>query len=505
MKCLKGPITAVEYHDAFHFLIFWDQKLHYDEKKNERLVTRRINIQLSTINKSISYLVLGGRVKNFPIGFTTNSNVPVLPYSKFARLVVSYHHNRHHRDVDTIVTVVRNDVWPIKVRKLAASIDSRCFDCKLKRKQFAGQSMGDLPSFRTDMLPAFAVVGMDLLGPQEIKDDVIKRGPKRTLKVWIVVFTCLSTRAVHIDIATDYSTESILHTVRRLMAMRGDVQKIISDPGTQLVGASRELTEWRNGWDTAELVRFGATKNLEWEFVMADSQHQNGVTESMVKQVKAVQKSLTRALGDTMLTMNEMFTLLAEVGNLVNERPIGTKPNDRSGTDYLSPNSLLLGRCSARISSGPFEGDGMFTDDPKVAQSRFLLVQAITTQFWKIWVANYFPTLLIRQKWHVDRRNMVVGDICLLKDPNAFRGEWRLCEVASVSPDEHGKVRNVRVMVKPRQGGSARYVPTKPIYLNRHVSNLILLLPAEERSDPVERGQASDDIQRTGSDVDVTI
>ena len=101
------------------------------------------------------------------------------------------------------MTVVRNDVWPIKVRKLATSINSRCFDCKMKRKQFAGQSMGDLPSFRTDMLPAFAVVGMDLLGPQEIKDDVIKRGPKRTLKVWIVVFTCLSTRAVHTDIVTD--------------------------------------------------------------------------------------------------------------------------------------------------------------------------------------------------------------------------------------------------------------------------------------------------------------
>ena len=98
-----------------------------------------------------------------------------------------------------------------------------------------------------------------------------------------------------------------------------------------------------------------------------------------------------------------------------------------------------------------------------------------------------------------------MGDICLLKDSSAYRGEWRLCEVASVSPDEHGKVRNVRVMVKPKQGGSAHYVPTKPIYLNRHVSNLILLLPAEERSDPVERGKASDDIQRTGSDVDVTI
>ena len=216
------------------------------------------------------------------------------------------------------------------------------------------------------------------------------------------------------------------------MAMRGDVQRIISDPGTQLVGASRELTEWRKGWNTDELVRFGATKNLKWDFVMADSQHQNGVTESMIKQVKAVQKSLTGALGNTVLTLNEMFTLLAEVGNLVNERPIGTKPNDHSGTDYLSPNSLLLGRCSKRISSGPFQGDGVFTDDPKAAHTRFQLVQAKTTQFWKIWVANYFPTLLIRQKWHVDRRNMVVGDICLLKDPNAYRGSgdyvrWPAC------------------------------------------------------------------------------
>ena len=120
--------------------------------KNERLLTKKITVKLSTINMSIDYLVLSGRVKNFPIGFTSQSSVPVLPYSKLARLVVLYHHNRHHRDVDTTVTVVRSDVWPIKVRKLVTSIDS--------------------------------------------------------MKVWIVVFTCLSTRAVHIDIATDYSTET---------------------------------------------------------------------------------------------------------------------------------------------------------------------------------------------------------------------------------------------------------------------------------------------------------
>ena len=96
-------------------------------------------------------------------------------------------------------------------------------------------------------------------------------------------------------------------------------------------------------------------------------------------------------------------------------------------------------------------------------------------------MSTYFPMLVIRQKWHVDRRNVRVGDVCLLKDSNAYRGEWRLCEVASVSPDDRGKVRNVRVMVKPRQGGSPQYIPVKPIYLNRHVSNLVLLIPAEDR------------------------
>ena len=104
----------------------------------------------------------------------------------------------------------------------------------------------------------------------------------------------------------------------------------------------------------------------------------------LAKQVKVVQKSLNRVLGDTKLTLNEMFTLVAEIGNLLKDRPRSTKPNDRSGTDYLFLNSLLLGRC--------FQGGGVFT-------------------------------LLIRQKWHVDRKNLVVGDICLLKDQNAYRGE----------------------------------------------------------------------------------
>ena len=122
-----------------------------------------------------------------------------------------------------------------------------------------------------------------------------------------------------------------------------------------MVGASKELREWRNSWIQEELVSFGSEKQLEWIFIGSNSQHQNGVLESIVKMINVTKKAMFRVLGDTKLMLNETFTLLAEISNLLNEHPIEIKPTDGSCTDYLSPNSLLLGRSTARISSGPFQ------------------------------------------------------------------------------------------------------------------------------------------------------
>ena len=134
----------------------------------------------------------------------------------------------------------------------------------------------------------------------------------------------------------------MLHTIRRLLAQKGDVRMSVSDPGSQLVGASKELLSWRKGWDMEMLTRFGARESLEWRMIMPDSQHQNGAAESMVKLVKGVKKSFMKTMGDTKLSLNELNTLLAECSNLVNERPIGIKANYQTDSEYLSPNSFLL-------------------------------------------------------------------------------------------------------------------------------------------------------------------
>ena len=267
------------------------------------------------------------------------------------------------------------------------------------------------------------------------------------------------------------------------MSRCGNIHTIISDPGTNLLGAAREMKEWRSSWDAQMLQRFGAEKNIQWVTISANSQHQNGISESMVKVSKTVLRSLMKAIGSQVLTLNELNTLLAETAQLVNERPIGTKPNEHVDSAYLSPNSLLLGRNSDRICSGPFLPQNVDWGDPSTYKSRFLMVQAIIEQFWRNWMKLFFPSLVVRQKWHVEKRNLQVGDICVMQDSNAIRGEWRLVKVISCYPDSHGKVRNVELLVKPRQGAGGDYISSAPIHVKRHVQNLVLLVPIEEQSE----------------------
>ena len=207
---------------------------------------------------------------------------------------------------------------------------------------------------------------------------------------------------------------------------------------------------------------------------MAASPHQNGVTEVIVKMVKGIIDSLTQAIRTTVLHLNELFTLMKEVASLANERPIGLKPNLQTDPQFLSPNSLLLGRCSDRMNAGPFQNKSDYENDPDSDRTRYLLIQKITNQFWTTWQKVYFPTLLTRQKWHHEERNLCVGDVCMMKDFNSLRGEWKICRVGKVFPDVHGKVRNVMVYVPPPSLSASRTYPKKVVMneLRRHVSNL---------------------------------
>ena len=131
---------------------------------------------------------------------------------------------------------------------------------------------------------------------------------------------------------------------------------------------------------------------------------------------------------------------------MVNERPIERHPQSPEEGTYLCPNDLLLGRATARAPHGPF----LKTTNPN---HRHEFVQKSVDSFWKKWTRDYFPSLIVRQKWHTERQNLQEGDIVLFQDSNLVRDNWKLGRVSQIFPSQDGKVRKVEVRYKNPQPG----------------------------------------------------
>ena len=194
----------------------------------------------------------------------------------------------------------------------------------------AGQVMGQLPLERLRPSPPWAYVGVDLFGPFTTRGEVNRRARG---KAYGVIFNCFVTRAVHIDLATDYSMNGFLQVLRRFVSLRGYPKEMYSDGGSQLLAASKELRQVMDGWDPDSLHEFGITEGMSWKFSMANAPWQNGVTEILIKGIK---KSIQHAIRDQILPFHELQTVLYEVANLANERPIGRQPTDPEDGTYLS-------------------------------------------------------------------------------------------------------------------------------------------------------------------------
>ena len=167
-----------------------------------------------------------------------------------------------------------------------------------------------------------------------------------------MLFNCIVSRAVHVDVAHDYTTNGFLLVLRRFVSLRGYPSKIYSDLGSQLVAAAKELKNIIKGLNVEDISQFGIDKGLEWKFSPADGPWQNGCSEALVKSVK---KAIAGSVGSQVLTVPEIQTVFFEATNLVNERPIGRHPTDLNDGVYLCPNHSLLGRASSTVPSGPFE------------------------------------------------------------------------------------------------------------------------------------------------------
>ena len=309
--------------------------------------------------------------------------------------------------------------------------------------------MADLPRERT--VPSetpFSTAGMDYFGP-----FVVKRG-RAHVKRYGVIFTCFTTRAVHLEIAHSLDTSSCVNAIRRFTSRRGPVSSIWSDNGTNLVGAEKELREQLKLLEADKVSHCLLEKQIDWHFNPPAASHFGGIWERMIKMVRRVLWGLMRQhIGN--LDDEQLLTLFCEVESVINSRPITTVSNDPLDLDVLTPNHLLLmkaGHQSVTKSSG----------DDMYARRRWRYIQYLADEFWKRWSKEYITLLQERQKWLKPKRNVTVGDLVLLVD-NAPRNAWAMGRVEGVEEDKRGLVRVARVR-------------TQNSTLHRPVHKLVLVL-----------------------------
>lgn len=169
--------------------------------------------------------------------------------------------------------------WIVKASKLAKSVKFKRAFCHEMARRVKTQQMADLLSVRlAPLTPPFQYTACDYFRPFKVKV-----GRNETAKHYRVIFTCLNTRAIHLETAVDYSTMEFMEVLRRFFSIRGYPAVMRSGNGSQMVGAARELREMVRGFEEDQLREFCAEKGIEWKFTTPASPHQNGCAEALVK------------------------------------------------------------------------------------------------------------------------------------------------------------------------------------------------------------------------------
>ena len=287
--------------------------------------------------------------------------------------------------------------------------------------------MADLAFERTeDNNPPFTYVGVDCFGP-----FLTKRG-RSTEKRYGCLFTCLSTRAVHIEMLHSLEADTFLNGLSRLIARRGKPRRIRCDNGTNFKGAFNELKASVDAWNRSVEQRL-TQRQIEWIFNTPSASHQGGCWERIIRSVRRV---INAILHGTVLDDERLTTIFCEVESILNNRPITPNSTDNKDDEPLTPNHLLLLRSNSTAPPGIFTKIDNYT-------RRWRHAQYVADRFWKRWIKEYLPIIQHRQKWLKTERNFRINDIVLICDDLTARNNWPLARITDVTPGRDGQVRTV--------------------------------------------------------------
>jgi len=436
----SGFVTPQEFRKAEEKLF---QKIQqeafpdeYHDLKNVKKVRQSSKIYcLSPFLGEDGVIRMSSRSQNAKISYAAR-NPAILPNKhELVDLMIQHHHERNqHMAEETTIADVRESAWIISTRIAVRRVVKNCQFCKIRKAKPVLPLMGQLPEARVDFgVKPFTYVGIDCFGPLNVK---FGRG---TAKRYGIIFTCLTYRAVHLELLFDMSLDQVMMAVRSLFARRGKSKTFYSDCGTNLVGCDNQLKK-----DVAESARaFGdqvARKYaIEWKFIPAYSPWMGGAWERLIQTIK---RSIDFTLNGETPREDILKAALMEAEYQMNQRPLTHAPIDHEDAKPLTPNMVLIGEDN---DEGVAPGD--FDEKFKYSSFAYRRAYHLAQKYMHRWLTEYLPEITRRTKWHKNIKPIEVGDVVIMIEPNETKYAWHKGRVTKVYPGPDGVTRTADIIM----------------------------------------------------------
>ena len=391
-----------------------------------------------------------GRLQNSDLKYAAKHPILLPKTSWLSQLIIlEAHAVVLHGGVSDMLTHIRQQFWIPQGRQSVKTYIRKCKTCvRYDGRTCRYPGPPPLPAERVRPSRPFEISGVDFTGAITISDTP----DGDPIKVYICLFTCATTRAVHLELASDLSATTFLNLFRRFAARRSCPRLIISDNGTNLRAGGTFLKSY---FSLPEVQRFFTYRRCEWKFIPPRAPWQGGFYERCIGIVK---RCLRKVLHNKRITLEELRTLLVEIETRVNNRPLTYVNEDINEPEALTPSHLLTGDRIEPVPPAPFHGlqeDPDFRVNPETPtverlNESFKAHTKLLLKWNKVWHDDYLTSL--REYYYgankpVSSNPLKPGDIVLV-ECDSSRADWPLGRVVSVHPDENGTLRLVKVNSK---------------------------------------------------------
>ncbi|XP_065181258.1 uncharacterized protein LOC135811921 [Sycon ciliatum] len=445
-------LSATELQEATTLWLKYAQRQQYSdvlmalESGNKHDLVHKLDLFID--QKGI--LRCGGRLKHAELNIETRFPALLPHRGPLTALIVTHFHKMIlHSGVSHTLSRIRREYWITQGRSTVKSILRKCHTCKrVEGYHYATPPFAPLPPECLNPSLAFTFCGVDYFGPMYTKEQSVSK------KVWCVLYTCLVTRAVHLELVPTMSTVDFIDSFRRFVARRGLPERIWSDNAPQFKHADKSLTEaWRGMVKDPDLMNYMGEQGVDWRFIVEHAPWMGGCYERMVGIVK---RSLRKSLGKQVLTSDQLYTVLTKVEAVVNTRPLVAHADEFRGVGGpLTPAHFLSLRSNLIF---PSFLDTDVHDDPhflvsssKTYNTLWKRGQQCLESFWQCFQNDYLTSLRERPLSAPAKRSENaeprVNSVVLIKESGMPRGTWRLGRVVDIYDSQDGWVRSATVQL----------------------------------------------------------